>query len=140
MLDILGLITALKWQTEEFARQYEVKCDFISDLESATVDDEVAIAVFRIVQECLTNIARHAKARSARVSLNHYENCLVVEINDDGIGFAEESNSSRTRYGILGMKERASALHGDVHIESAHGKGTTVRVTIPVGSGGTISD
>jgi PAS domain S-box-containing protein len=140
VLDNLGLITALEWQTEEFSRRSSIESNFVSSLESITVDDEAAIAVFRILQECLTNIVRHSEAHHVVVKIDRVENCLVVEVSDDGIGIPADMIASTKRFGLLGVKERASALHGDVNIESIPGKGTTVRTTIPLEPGGTNRD
>jgi signal transduction histidine kinase len=140
VLDNLGLITALEWQTEEFARRSSVEFDFVSSLDNITINDEAAIAIFRIYQECLTNIARHSDAHHATVKIDKVNGSLVVEVSDDGNGIPPDVITSTKRFGLLGIKERASALNGEVCIESQSGKGTTVRTTIPLDAGGAAID
>ena len=140
ILDNLGLITALEWQTEEFFKLHMIECEFICELDHLTVNDEIAIAIYRIVQECLTNISRHAKARNAKVKVDIIDNTLIVEVSDNGIGISNESLTSTNRFGLLGIRERASALNGSIQVESTLGDGTTVRATIPIKPLGTNSD
>jgi len=132
ILDNLGLITALEWQTEEFFKFHQIECEFICELDRLTVPDEIAIAIYRIVQECLTNISRHSKASNSKVKVDHIDNTLVVEVSDDGIGISNKVLASTNRFGLLGIRERASALNGSVHIDSKLGEGTTVRTAIPI--------
>jgi two-component system, NarL family, sensor histidine kinase UhpB len=94
-----------------------------------------ATALFRIFQESLTNVARHAEATKVEISLNKQNGYISLEISDDGRGVTKEKISSPTSLGLLGMRERAYAFGGDVKIESDDGKGTIVRVQIPISQG-----
>jgi len=140
ILDNLGLITALEWQTEEFFKLHQIECEFICELDRLTVHDDIAIAIYRIVQECLTNISRHSKARNAKVKVEIVDNTLIVEVSDNGIGISNKVLASTNRFGLLGVRERASALNGSIQVESTLGDGTTVRATIPIKPLGTNSD
>jgi signal transduction histidine kinase len=98
---------------------------------------DLETACFRIVQEALTNVARHAQAKNVHISLEALEKGLSLSIKDDGIGFDERSrtaNGSPHRLGLQGMKERALALGGKLHIESVFSKGTEIRVNFPNGT------
>lgn len=130
LLDDLGLSAAVEWQSSEFASRTGISCQ-VSVLEDPLrLDNHRDTAVFRIFQECLTNVARHANAKSVRVSLFSQADDLVLTVQDDGKGF-EESKTAKS-LGILGMKERAQACGGNMEILSAHGNGTTVTVRVPM--------
>jgi signal transduction histidine kinase len=90
------------------------------------------ISVYRLVQESLTNIARHAHATKASVSIAEAEGCLVVRIADNGRGFEASPGQPARTLGLVGMRERARALSGQLQIDSAPGRGTTVTITIPL--------
>ncbi len=132
ILDNLGLITALEWQADEFFKSHRIKCEFICKLDRLTVNDEIATTIYRIVQECLTNISRHSKASNSEVQLVLNDNTLIIEVSDDGIGISKDIVASTHRFGLLGIRERISSLGGSVQIESTSGEGTTVRMTIPI--------
>ena len=95
------------------------------------LDRELATSLFRILQETFTNVARHANATAVKVRLAEEHGSLVLEIHDDGKGISEEQVSARSSLGLLGMRERALLLGGDVAISGAPGGGTTVRVRVP---------
>ena len=140
VLDNLGLITSLKLQTEEFFKTYHIECEFVCDLESIDMNGNVAIAIYRIAQECLTNIARHSKAEKSQLKVEVVNNSFVLEVSDDGVGISTETLKSTDRFGLMGIKERVSGLNGEVQIDSALGKGTKIRTTIPIDSGGVDGD
>jgi signal transduction histidine kinase len=99
------------------------------------MDGDRATAAFRIFQECLTNVIRHAQAKSVRVNLSQEDEFILLVVEDDGIGFCESDLSNTFgSLGLLGMKERAQFCGGDVHISSSPGSGTTVTIRIPVDS------
>ena len=128
MLDDLGLEAALEWQGREFSRHTGVPA--IVQVNSALdeLSESQRTCIYRVVQEALTNCARHANARNVRVSVCNEKNGIVVVVRDDGVGF---SPSLRGGLGLLGIQERVEALDGKLHIASSVGKGTTVKVEIP---------
>jgi PAS domain S-box-containing protein len=131
MLDDLGLVATLEWATEDFAARTEMKCRLDALPEDIDIDSEHATAIFRIVQETLTNVARHAAASEVEVRLTRDGNDLTLEVRDNGKGIDEAKLSDADSLGILGMRERAMALGGSLTITGISGKGTTVNVLIP---------
>jgi len=131
MLDDLGLEAALQWQGREFSRHTGVPATVDVDGTSDHLTDAQQTCIYRVVQEALTNCARHAKAKSVLVSLRTREDDIVVIVEDDGIGFS--SSSARGGLGLLSIRERVEALDGTLHISSQPNKGTTIQVDIPVG-------
>jgi PAS domain S-box-containing protein len=126
----MGLTEALRWLSTEFSRKSGVPCDF--ETNSLGIPDErVSNVLFRIVQESLTNITRYAQASRVHVCLEWADAALHVSVQDDGIGFDQTQTPTATGYGLLGMRERALALGGEVRITSAPGQGTQIAVRIP---------
>ena len=134
VLDDLGLAAAIEWQANEFASRTGIPCQVSATSGDLHLDGEQATAFFRIFQECLTNVSRHAKARSVRVSLHMEGGNLLMVVRDDGKGFRESEASGSL--GILGMKERAQVCGGDLQISSSPGNGTTVTLCVPIRSAG----
>jgi signal transduction histidine kinase len=130
ILDDLGLAAAIEWQSGEFAARTGIGCEAAVPAGPLRLDGESESALFRIFQEALTNIARHAEATSVRVSLLEEPEELVLRVEDNGKGFREEEGKSSL--GLLGMKERAQACGGQVRIASAPGSGTSVTVRLPL--------
>ncbi len=128
MLDDLGLIPALKWQAREVARRSGIKIK-VNALDAADdLPDEYRTCIFRVVQEALHNVTRHAKASQAAISVERGERGVSVQIHDNGAGFQTQDKGM----GILGMEERIRHLHGTFRIESHPGEGTTVTVNLPL--------
>lgn len=134
VLDSLGLGPAIEWVAEDFQRRTGISCTARVAPELPPLDRSHATALFRIVQESLTNVTRHAQARSVRVSLIHEGAWLRLEVRDDGRGITAAELADPKSIGLLGMKERAVLLGGETEIASAEGGGTIVRVTTPVAS------
>ena len=133
VLDDLGLAAAIEWQASEFASRNGVRCQVSVPPVDLHLDGDRATATFRIFQECLTNVIRHAQAKSVRVSLCQEDENILLVVEDDGIGFCESDlSNSLGSLGLLGMKERAQFCGGDVQISSSPGNGTTVTVRVPV--------
>jgi PAS domain S-box-containing protein len=133
VLDDLGLAAAIEWQASEFASRNGVQCKVTVPPVDLHLDGDRATATFRIFQECLTNVIRHAQAKSVRVDLCQEEESILLVVEDDGIGFCESGFSNALgSLGLLGMKERAQFCGGDVHISSSPGNGTKVTVRVPV--------
>jgi PAS domain S-box-containing protein len=136
LLDDLGLVAALRWYVDRLARRSKLLRCFNAELENMRLAPEIETACFRIAQEALTNVVRHAQATTVWVQLGTNDACLQLIIRDDGRGFAVRDIMGRTganiSLGLEGMRERASAIGGQVHIVSDAGQGTEVRVTFPL--------
>ena len=130
LLDHFGLMAAIEWQAHDFQDRSGIECHL--QAEEVELLGDRATALFRIFQESLTNVARHAEATKVEISLSRQNGCILLEIHDDGRGVTKEKISSSTSLGLLGMRERAYAFGGDVKIESDNGQGTRVRVQIPI--------
>jgi PAS domain S-box-containing protein len=127
----LGLVAALEWAAEEFEDRTGTTCHLDLLQDDVVIDGERATAFFRILQETLTNVARHAHATRVDVRLAREEGSVILEVSDNGKGISGEELSARASLGILGMRERALLLGGALAISGAAGEGTTVRVRIP---------
>jgi len=130
VLDDLGLVAAIEWQSRDFERRSGIRCVCEAEQEEIELDHTCATAAFRICQEALTNVMRHAKATSVRVLLAEENGDLLLEIHDDGQGISPAKLTDSTSFGLLGMRERANRLGGQVEIAGRPGKGTTVRVRL----------
>jgi len=130
ILDDLGLAAAIEWQANEFASRTGVRCEISMPSTELRLDNDRATEIFRIFQECLTNVARHAEAQSVSASLKTEDENLVLIVQDDGKGFRESEVTGSL--GVLGMKERAKVCGGDVQVSSSTGMGTTVTVRVPL--------
>jgi signal transduction histidine kinase/HAMP domain-containing protein len=131
VLDAFGLEAAVEWQLREFESRASVACALDSSVDESVLSQDVSITAFRILQEALTNVARHAAATQVRVTLATAQGSLVMRVADNGKGIVDESviNSS---LGVLGMRERALALNGDVALSGAPGQGAVLTLTIPL--------
>ena len=132
VLDDLGLVAAIEWQAQEFQSRTGITCEFVSSQTDLALAPEVGIAVFRICQETLTNVARHAHATRVRIRLETTADQLVLTVTDSGRGITERELANRTSLGLLGMRERALLLGGQVTIAGRPGEGTTVTMQIPL--------
>ncbi len=130
ILDDLGLAAAIEWQANEFASRTGIPCQVSVPPGELRLDGDRATAVFRIFQECLTNVSRHAEAQSVLGSLSQQNEILLLVVEDDGKGFCESEVAGSL--GILGMKERAQVFGGIVQVSSFPGKGTKITVQIPM--------
>lgn len=131
-LDHLGLITALKQYADDYSRQYQIEVQFDAlDLGYSRLPAEIETALFRIMQESLTNVAMHAQASRVDILLNRRNSCLVMTIEDNGIGFNPDVLANENRLGLFGMRERVEMLGGHLVIESSPGRGTTISVEVP---------
>jgi PAS domain S-box-containing protein len=134
-LDKLGLVAGLQQYVSAFARQHGLEVDFeVSGLHAERPQPDVEIAVYRIVQEALTNVARHAHATRVDVGVKCDQGRLIVFVEDNGVGFDPARAAARGRLGILGMQERAETLGGRLSLEGTIGGGTTVLLEIPLGT------
>ena len=133
VLDDLGLAAAIEWQTSEFQHRTGLACRFECDPPELELDRARSTALFRICQELLTNVTRHARAKSILVRLEALDGEVVLTVADDGRGIREEQMRAPGSFGIVGMRERALAFGGRVEIVGAPGAGTTARVIVPLG-------
>jgi len=133
ILDDLGLVAAVEWAAEEFTNRTGTRCAVSLSPCTPEIDPARATAIFRILQETLTNVARHADATEVDVRLSKSSCGLILEVQDNGIGFDERRLCGAGSLGILGMKERALLLGGEFAIRTAPGAGTKVTVRIPFG-------
>jgi signal transduction histidine kinase len=126
----LGMLPALEWLVEQFSADTGIPCEFRSDLPSVALSEKDTMAMFRIAQEALRNIIRHAGASRASMSLSSDAGFYLLEISDDGGGF-DPSKINPKSFGLLGIKERVLMFSGTFQLDAAPGKGTTIRVRIP---------
>jgi PAS domain S-box-containing protein len=131
ILDDLGLVAAVEWAAKEFQARTGTKCRVSLPDADIAIDPERATALFRIFQETLTNVARHANATEVDVRLAKNNGDFSLEVRDNGEGIGEKQLSAGGSLGILGMRERALVFGGEVSIRGAPGEGTTVKVRIP---------
>ena len=132
ILDDLGLLPALEWQSEEFEKRSGIKVQFTGSLNTLDVIPTVAIALFRIYQESLTNVARHSAASFVESSLYIDNEQLFLVVSDNGQGFDVNNTAHKKTLGLLGMKERTLLMGGLYEIKSKPGEGTTVVVSVPL--------
>jgi two-component system sensor kinase len=131
MLDDLGLIPAIEWLANDFTSRYGIAVEREIETGDAHFSATSATALFRIVQEALTNVARHADATLVKLSLRAEDQNFVLRIADNGQGAQRESGPAAKSFGLLGVRERARMLGGVVEIHTAHGEGFVLTVTIP---------
>jgi PAS domain S-box-containing protein len=144
VLDDLGLVPAIEWLVQSFSQRHGVPCHLDID-ESLELGEPYATAVFRIVQESLANVAKHAQAHQAWVRVAREPgpsaaahgggtrvDCIVLEVRDDGVGFDAEADRKPESLGLIGLRERAQLLGGQVRITTAPGQGSTVQARVPL--------
>ena len=133
ILDDLGLEAAIQRLLDEFSARTNIKALFVHQPLDASPSKTTATALYRVVQECLSNIARHAQASRVEVELTAEEGGVEVVVRDNGVGFATQAlEQTEGGLGLLNIRERLLALRGHCQIESAPGKGTTVSVHVPL--------
>ena len=136
ILDDLGLVASLESQVQQFQRATGITCrlDVLLDDEDGGPTREQATALFRIVQEALTNVSRHARASLVNIVLEQRDGDLALEVRDNGVGIDPEASAKPSALGVLGMRERAALVEGHLDISGRPGKGTVLSVRIPVRS------
>jgi signal transduction histidine kinase len=132
ILEDLGLIEALKAECERFSRTCSIRLEADPGNIPERLPNEVALCLFRIAQEGLRNIVRHARASRVQVRLGRIDGGLQLVVRDDGAGFDHAQDRSRTRLGHASMRQRALLLGGRVEIDSSPGQGTTIRAWVPL--------
>jgi signal transduction histidine kinase len=135
VLDQLGLHAAIEWQGQDFARRTRIPVDLDVTDGNASIPDLVASSAFRILQESLTNVARHARASRVVIRLTVTPHQLTLEITDDGVGIAPQRLEGTASLGLVGMRERALGCGGELRVSGRPTLGTTVSLTIPLAVG-----
>lgn len=132
LLDNLGLSAALDWQVHEICDRAGLQCEIAVPTDDSSIDPGTAIALYRILQEALTNIVKYARATKVGVDLGMDSESITLLIEDDGIGIPEQAQDNLLSHGISGMRQRVRALHGDFAIARRAEGGTIIEVNIPV--------
>ena len=134
ILDDLGLVAALRWQTRDFQERTGLECTLLlgPDVAQMQVQDSQATALFRIAQELLTNVIRHANAQRVQISLQEERGALVMTIDDDGRGITEQDITKPTSFGLRGIRERVALIGGELTMKGVPHRGTTVGVRVPI--------
>ncbi|MBT3184126.1 MAG: sensor histidine kinase [Nitrospina sp.] len=132
ILDNLGILEAVEWEMRQFEKRTRIQCELHLDYDDSKLELDKAVTVFRIFQETLTNIVRHANASKVSLSLTQESGCLVLTIVDNGKGVSERQINAKDSFGLIGMRERAYVWGGEIFIKGTSGKGTEVVVHIPL--------
>lgn len=127
-----GIVAALDWLAQEFARNTGIRCKLETTESDIRLDEDRGMAVFRIVQESLTNVLRHSGADRVEISLRRHEGGLIAKVRDNGRGFVPDKVPRKNSFGILGMQERVLMLEGELEITSGPGHGTELQLRIPI--------
>ena len=133
VLDKLGLVAAMEWQAQEFQKRSRVTCETHLLAEEIALDSDRATAVFRIFQETLTNVARHADASKVVVDLRREGETLILAVRDNGKGIDEATIDTSASLGLVGIRERATTFGGNMELTGLPEHGTCVTVRIPIG-------
>src|SRR5437867_6011195 len=131
ILDELGLSAALEWQLSQFQERTGIRGIFESSNESLDLSRDVSAALFRVVQEALTNVMRHASASDVRISIESAVDRLLIFITDNGKGVTRQQINDPKSFGIVGMKERVHRVGGQFNIYSSPGRGTRIEISAP---------
>jgi len=132
MLDDLGLVPAVEWLAQSFMERTGIACDLSITIAELELPERHATALFRMLQESLTNVARHAQASLVDISLDQVEGAIRLTVADNGRGFDPHDRRKPGSYGLMGLRERAYLLDGEVRIDSTRGRGTVIEVRIPI--------
>ncbi|MGH7453905.1 MAG: PAS domain S-box protein, partial [bacterium] len=134
LLDDLGLAAAIEWQTSQFRERTGIECEAALDLDGISLDRERSTMFFRILQEALTNVVRHAQATKVEIGLTRRERKLLLKVRDNGKGITNNKVYEATSFGLIGMRERARRFRGKVKIRGIQDKGTVLVVSMPLES------
>ncbi len=132
LLDELGLISAIRWYVDEFQKRTNIECRLLIEFEEIYFEKTLSTTVFRILQETLTNIARHSGASIVNVELKKSHNTIVLRVMDDGKGITQEQIDSPDSFGLLGIKERVNNGGGTLIIHGVPKKGTEIEIALPI--------
>jgi signal transduction histidine kinase len=132
VLDDLGLVEAIEWQAQQFQTRTGIICNCGCSLEGLVLSEEQSTAVFRIFQESLTNVLRHAQATNVEVGTMRDDGNFILTVTDNGRGISDEEKWGTHSLGLLGMRERAHLIGGEIDITGTPGIGTNVTVRVPI--------
>jgi signal transduction histidine kinase len=132
VLDDFGLVAAIEWQLQDFQTRAGIECQFRATTDDVPLPPEAATAMFRIFQETLTNVARHANATRVEVDLEQHPDRVLLRVSDNGQGIAQPDVFGTKSLGLLGMRERVHLLAGELDIHGQPGEGTVVVVQVPL--------
>ena len=132
ILDDLGLSAAVEWQAQEFHKNTGIKCNVKLKPVEIVLNEKLSITIYRIIQEALTNVTRHSRARKVDVSMTIQNKNLCLIIKDNGVGIKEEKIDSSKSYGLIGIRERLVPWNGTMEINGIKGEGTTIIVNVPI--------
>ncbi len=140
VLDDLGIEAALEWEVRKFEGRTGIACTFVDNTDGLRLDEGRSTAAFRVFQELLTNVARHASASSVEVRIRSNDGDFAIEVHDDGVGIDQERAARGLSLGILGMRERLAPWGGEIEFKGSPGAGTRVTVTLPKSSNGSFEN
>ena len=126
------MAAALEWQTQEFQNRTRINCKTNLKVTKLDLTQEGATAIFRIFQEALTNVARHAKATRIKVSLEKVDGRILLKIHDNGKGITRKTIDNVQSWGIIGMRERAQFMGGELTLSTSRNGGTLVSLNVPI--------
>jgi len=132
VLDGVGLAAAIDWQLGQFQKRTGIRCELVCETQGGELPAEENLALFRVVQEALSNVAEHSRATAVAVRLTRAEDWLELEITDDGRGISESDVRGQYSFGLMGIRERVRVVGGEVQFRGAEGGGTTVEVRMPL--------
>ena len=128
----LGLKAAIEWQVKQFKKRSGIACQLQMDVDELVLEEHYATAMFRIVQESLSNIMRHAKANSVNIEIHREDDKLLIKIGDDGIGLGSDYRKKENTFGLAGIEERVRSFGGTVSIKTSPGKGLEITLLVPI--------
>ncbi len=128
----LGVVAALEWQAKEFEKQLDITCKFTCNQAEIPVSTDQGITLFRIFQESMSNIAKHANATHVSVDLSAFTHDIILTISDNGVGIKSSDTLKSNSFGLRGMRERVTALHGTFAVQQSNKQGTVITIKLPV--------
>jgi len=132
IIDDLGLNAAIEWQIAEFRERLDIEVEYENKFDDKNTASDISIGLFRILQESLTNIAKHAGAKKMKIKIEQLDDTIHLFVQDDGIGFDTKQKQTDPTFGLLGIKERAGMMQGQYNITSKPSVGTTIEIKIPL--------
>jgi signal transduction histidine kinase len=132
ILEDLGLQSAFEWHIAEFNKRTGISCVYNIKVKDEDINPQIAINLFRILQEALTNVVKHSGANEVSVNLNNFDNFVKLLIKDNGSGIDLNHKTDYNAFGLIGIKERVLSLNGKMNISGIHKKGTTIEISIPL--------
>ena len=134
MLDDLGLEEALIWYVSEYRKRTEIVYKLSIEYDLTLLNKHLSVAIYRMIQEALTNVWRHAKASKVKISISEENDKLKIKIMDNGIGITQEQIDDSTSFGLMGIEERALSMNGYSRISGKEGEGTTLEIVLGIGN------